>query len=389
MLPLALEAEVDFSRLRKERYEKVQAAMVTHGVDALVLTRPYNSLYATGTRHQGGMYGFGLYYPIVAVVPRGGQPWIFTTDLEGVAPEVPPNQTLGPLFGEFDSAAKYLGRWLKEILGLVARGRIGFDAWTGALHEILPKELPGAQFVNGEAVMWDAKKTKTDDEKKLLRLAEAVDEAALYAALEHLKPGVSEMELVKAFQQRVMELGHKATFIPVFTGEPRSRAEMPYRKIPLDRRISEGELLYIDCGIDVHGYSADLGRTWYCGDYTKPGPKHKDLFKVWREVVDKMLENCKPGKTAADIHRAAGDNISSYCGHSIGVGSPDGFVIGGMSISWEEEEQWVVEPGMCLLIEPIIVREGVGSYRAEEHVFITDTGYEPITTFPYGPLGEA
>lgn len=386
MIGSALEAEVDFPRLRKQRYERVQAAMGKHGVDALILTRGNNSRYATGTRHQGGM-SF-LYYPIVTVVPRGDRPWIFTTDLEGVAPEIPPDRILDPLFGEYDSSAKYFGRWLKETLGSSAKGRIGLDAWTASLREILPNELPGAQLVNGEVVMWDAKKIKTPDETQLLRLGEAVDEAALYAALEHLKPGVSEMELIKAFQQRVVELGHKTSFFPVFTGEPRSRGELPYRKMPADRQFSEGELVFIDCCLDVHGYAADLGRTWYCGTYTKPGPKHKDLFKAWRDVVDRMLENCRPGKTAADIHRACGNNISSYCGHSIGCGSPDGFVIGGSSISWEEEEKWVVEPGMHLLMEPIITREGVGSYRSEEHVLITETGYELITTFPYGSLAE-
>lgn len=394
--PMAAEGQVDFVRLRTQRYQKVQAALAKHDVDALVLTRPGNSLYATGTQQCGGIIGFGLYYPIVTVIPPEGPPWIFTTDPEGIPPEIPPDRTFGPIFGEYDSGARYLGRWLKEALGSRARGRIGVDAWTAALHDVLPAELPGARLVNGEAVLWDAKKTKTEDEKKLLRLANAVDEACLFPTLERLKPGVSEMELAIAFTQRVMELGHKTAFLPIFCGESPTRAEIPfavpgvfYRKLTRHSVLSEGELVTIDCGIEVHGYTADLGRTWYCGAYTKPGPRQKDLFKAWREIADRMLDNCKPGKTVADIHRAAADNISTYVGHSIGVGSPDGMIIGGqMSVSWEEEESWVVEPGMCLVVEPIISREGVGNYRAEEVVFITEKGHERLTSFPYGPLAE-
>lgn len=393
-LPPVLEGQIQLGRLRRQRYEKVQAALREHDLDALILTRHSNCLYATGTRHMGGLAGIGLYFPIITVVPPEGPPWVFTTDPDGVAPEVPPDHTFGPLFGEFNSAASYLCRWLREVLGRATRGRIGLDAWTGAFHEVLPVELPDAHLENGEVVMWDARKIKTEDEKALLRLAEVATEAALFETLEHLRPGVRETELAAVFTRRVQELGFRLGFNPWFCAEPRSRAELPHaievlpvRKQMQDRVLGEGELVGIDCSVEIQGYTSDLGRTWYCGRYSQPGPQHKDLFKTWTEVANRMLKQCKPGRTAADLHRAAGDNITSYVGHGLGIGQ-DPPIIGGMSISWEEEEQWVLEPDMCLVIEPIIFREGVGSYRSEVVMFITEKGYEPITTFPYGPLAE-
>lgn len=390
----SLETEFDVGRLRRERYAKVQAAMRKHDVDALILSRHSNCLYATGTRHMGGLAGIGLWFPIVTVVPQQGPAWVFTTDPDGIAPEVPPDHSFGPLFGEFDSAARFLAGFLREALGPAAEGRIGLDSWTGAYHDVLPAELPKARLVNGEAVMWDARKIKTEDEKAIMRLAEKVTEAACFETLEHLRPGVTEIELAAVFTRRARELGYSEGFKPWFCAEPRSRSELPHavkvlpvRKQIRNRPLEEGDLVGIDCSVEVEGYPSDLGRTWYCGRYSKPSPQLKSLFREWEEVVEEVLENCRPGKTAADVHRAAGDNITSYVGHGLGIGQ-DPPIIGGMSISWEEEEQWVLEEGMCLVVEPIIFREGVGSYRSEVVMFLTKDGYEPITTFPYGPLAE-
>jgi Xaa-Pro aminopeptidase len=342
----------------------------------------------------GGLAGIGLYFPIVTVVPREGPAFVFTTDPDGIAPEVPPDNSFGPLFGEFDSAAGFLADWLRGAVPAAERGRIGIDSWTGAFHDILPQALPHAQFVNGESVMWDARKIKTPDEQAIMRQAEMVTEAALFDTLDYLRPGVTETELAAAFTRRVHELGYAEGFNSWFCAEPVSRAELPYavkvlpvRKQIKARPLSDGELVGIDCSIEIEGYPSDLGRTWFCGRYAKLGPEHKDLFAAWQEVMDRVLENCRPGKTAADIHRAAGEHITSYVGHGLGIGQ-DPPIIGGMSISVEEEEKWVLEPGMSLVVEPIVFREGIGSYRSEIVMFITEQGYEPITAFPYGPFAD-
>ena len=46
------------------------------------------------------------------------------------------------------------------------------------------------------------------------------------------------------------------------------------------------------------------------------------------------------------------------------------------------DEQFVLEAGMVLVLEPVAWEDGVGGYRAEEIVAITDTGWRPLGGWP-------
>ncbi|HEX4864092.1 MAG TPA: M24 family metallopeptidase, partial [Acidimicrobiales bacterium] len=53
------------------------------------------------------------------------------------------------------------------------------------------------------------------------------------------------------------------------------------------------------------------------------------------------------------------------------------------------DESLVLQPGMVLVLEPVIWEDGIGGYRSEDIVAITDDGWEPLSSFPYDPFGGA
>ena len=52
------------------------------------------------------------------------------------------------------------------------------------------------------------------------------------------------------------------------------------------------------------------------------------------------------------------------------------------------DDKFVFPPGMVLVLEPVVWKDGTGGYRSEEIVVITEDGYLPITDYPYSPYGD-
>ncbi len=50
------------------------------------------------------------------------------------------------------------------------------------------------------------------------------------------------------------------------------------------------------------------------------------------------------------------------------------------------EADIILEPGVVMVLEPVIWDDGYGGYRAEEVVVVTDSGYEMLGSFPYSPF---
>ena len=52
----------------------------------------------------------------------------------------------------------------------------------------------------------------------------------------------------------------------------------------------------------------------------------------------------------------------------------------------EYDEQFVLEPGMTIVLEPVTWRDGHAGYRCEELVFVTDDGHEQVSAYPNEPF---
>jgi Xaa-Pro aminopeptidase len=106
-------------------------------------------------------------------------------------------------------------------------------------------------------------------------------------------------------------------------------------------------------------------------------------------VCDRVLAVVKPGATGADLTAAArqGEERTPwlphlYLSHGIGVDLAEAPLIG-TDLGPEFDEATVLEPGMVLVLEPVIWEDGEGGWRGEEIVAVTDTGWEPLSSFTY------
>lgn len=392
----------DLGRMRRETGTRLRSAMADRGVDAMVLLGNSAVVYATGTSWPLGDAGLSYVERPVAVV-LGGDDWphLFLPFREGAAQEsgLPADHVHGPVYLEFDEGVDDFGRRLAELIppGAV----VAVDECTGAMSRAASSLFPGGPPVDAAAIVGAAKAVKTPDELSCMRTAIRITDEAMVEVHKRLAPGIRQVDLSASFLRRAFELGATASMLePIWQVMPPSKAEGVWTThgdlaLPLlstERELAEGDVLWTDVSITFHGYCSDFGRTWIVG--RDPSPRQQAQFDRWFEIMSAVLGVAKAGVTAADLGRAAvAANGGSkpwlphfYLGHGIGVNAAEMPVIG-TDLGQEFDEKFVLQPGMVLVLEPVVWEDGTGGYRSEEVLVITEEGWIRLTDYPYDPYG--
>jgi Xaa-Pro aminopeptidase len=369
---------LDLARLRRDRVAKLDDAMEATGVDTLVLCAQQNVSYATGTRVPAADHVRASWWRAVAVLELGA-PWphLYTDFPEG-APDDLPDEYLHRAI-EVETAAG-----ARELTDKIGGGRLAIDDAPFPLWDALrPREV-----VDASAVLAPAKLTKTPDELECIRQAQAVNEQAMRAVRPLAVPGARATDLSGAFLQAIAELGATANTVdPVFQVMPRSVADGPYSVtgepvFPIPTRASElgaGDVMWIDSGINLHGYASDFGATWIVG--REVDDVERDQFARWRAIVDRALHRVMPDATAADLVEAAGLDHGRrpwlsyfYLAHGIGTDSAEMPFVG-TDLGDAFDAALTLQPGMVLVFEPVVWDDGRAGHRSEEIVAVSADGY--------------
>ena len=390
-------AEADRVRMRAERHAKLQRQLAAQGLDGLLLLGTSAVAYATGADTPGCDSGRAALLRTVAAVVAGTEhPHLFTPYPEGAPAELPPDHLHPAVVPDLDDGAAALAG---EVRALFAGGaKLGCDEAPHALA----RALGGVRLLPASAVLGPAKLCKTVDELACIRRAQRVNEQAMLDVRPLLRPGVTQTDLSARFLRRVVELGAEQIGIdPIWQPMPPSRADGPWTvhgdlAFPLPsapHELAEGDVIWVDTGVHVGGYSSDFGRTWIVGDDPTPTPRQQAQFERWRNVVDAVLALCKPGVSALDLGRAARAAEGGgrpwiehfYLAHGVGTDSAEMPMIG-TDLGDAFDETQVMAPGMVLVFEPVIWDDGAAGYRAEDIVAITDDGWMPLSDHPYDPF---
>jgi Xaa-Pro dipeptidase len=392
----------NLARMRRETGTRLRSAMAERGVDAMVLLGNNAVVYATGTSWPLGDAGLSYVERPVAVVVAGDEwPYLFLPFREGAAleSELPADHLHGPVYLEFDEGVDNFARLLADLIP--AGAVIAVDECTGAMSRAQKLLFPNGAPADASAVVSAAKAIKTRDELACLRAAIRITDEAMVEVHKRLAPGIRQIDLSASFLRRAFELGAQASMLePIWQVMPPTKAEGVWTThgdlaLPLlttERELAEGDVLWTDVSITYCGYCSDFGRTWIVG--RDPTRRQQAQFERWREIMTAVLGVARAGATAADLGRAAtAANGGSrpwlphfYLGHGIGVNAAEMPMIG-TDLGDEFDENFVLQPGMVLVLEPVVWEDGTGGYRSEEVLVITEEGWTRLTDYPYDPYG--
>jgi Xaa-Pro aminopeptidase len=258
--------------------------------------------------------------------------------------------------------------------------RLGVEAQhlTVADHAKLAAAVgDGVAVVPKEDVVEDARQVKDDDERDLLRRAQASTDAAFETVLDLFAVGISEEQIARELERLMRESGADAmAFDPIVAfGED---AAEPHHE-PGHRILEEGDVIKLDFGALVGGYHADMTRTIAFGE---PAAELKKIHDVIREAQQAGIDAVRAGAPGSEVDRAARSVV-------VDAGYGERFVHGlGHGVGLEiHEAPWLgaahdapLPAGAVVTVEPGIYVPGLGGVRIEDMVEVTDDGAIVIGT---------
>lgn len=378
MMAVDWEARFDPKRMLAERLQRAKDALEESDVDALFVFRTEDARYLTGYRHHlGPAFIMGN---AVVVLARGREPILWTMDYEHCRLRMPWLSTdqIHPRANFREKLA--MKHWAQEVEGLVgslAGKRVGVDIWDLNLEAAIRETFPTTEFTDGyQSVLMRAKEIKTKDEIACLKIANVMTEAALDRAIEHLRPGIKECEILAIAWQTMTAMGSEWTQCSnIICSGPYTA---PYRRFTSDRIIRNGDLVIMDIGAGYNGYWGDLTRTWVCGN-VKPTAEMRELHQKCYDALFNAGQRVRPGATNADVFAAADPYVLDSLGHGAGVNPWEAPYFSPAS----KDSPVTLKEGMVFNLEPYAGKPGVGGIRLENDHIVTKDGVEIYTTYPF------
>jgi Xaa-Pro aminopeptidase len=147
-----------------------------------------------------------------------------------------------------------------------------------------------------------------------------------------------------------------------------------------NQEIKDGDLVLVDAGVQVNGYSSDITTTFPANG--RFSPRQKELYSIVLEAQKRAIATMRPGSSQLDAHKAVYDTFDEHglahngygtCGHPVGLNIHDATRNGDQPL----------QPGCVLVIEPFLMLpdEGIG-IRIESGVLITEDGHELLPDAP-------
>lgn len=243
---------------------------------------------------------------------------------------------------------------------------------------------------------------KNQIELDMMRKAGRLTGETLKMIKEHIRPGISTLEIDSLCEEFITRHGAKPSFknYQGFTGSIcASVNEVVIHGIPSkDKILQEGDIISVDVGAYLNGFHGDAARTFPVGEISEEAAR---LVRVTEESFFKGIESASDGKRLGDISHAIQVHaemngfsiVRDFTGHGIGRNLHEDPQIPNYGVEGRGPK---LVKGMVLAIEPMVnagtyhvkvlgdnwttvTRDGRLAAHYENTVIITDGAPEIIT----------
>lgn len=368
------------------RLARVRAAMAERDLGALVVSDPANLFYLTGYD------AWSFYTPQCLLVPADGEPHLFARAMDAAGAAYTCNLRAEQIHGYPEELVHrpdahpydWIARSARPLVPAGADVGIEADAHYFSVRSYLAlgNGLPGHRLVDAaELVNW-VRLVKSPHELRQLRIAGSIAQQAMRIALDQLRPGRRQCDLVAEIlaAQAIGTPDHGGSYPAIVPMLPTGAAAGTPHLTWTDRPFVAGEATTIELAGVFGRYHAPLARTVMLGD---PPRRLSEAAKVVAEGMQAALSAIRPGVTGSGVHTAFNDVIAAHglvkesrIGYSIGIGYPPDW--GERTVSLRPGETTVLAEGMAFHVILGLWMHGWG-YELSEPVVVTSTGVERLT----------
>lgn len=175
-------------------------------------------------------------------------------------------------------------------------GVAGYLCTNMAMYEGLKAAYPNAEIVNADDIMTSLRSIKSPAELACLKEGLRIGEIALDAMLAAVKPGMTELELTGVAVQALYSNGAECEAHTIYSFGGKKTTNAISRAT--HRKFEKGEIIQINVGGKVDGYSPSIGRPICLG---RMSDRHKRLIEFGKEMHYKTYEWVQSGIVAKEI----------------------------------------------------------------------------------------
>ena len=176
-----------------------------------------------------------------------------------------------------------------------------------------------------------------------------------------VKPGATTMELERAAEKKMKDLGAKPAFKGYYDYPCvlcTSVNEEIVHGIPSDKRVlNKGDIVSVDCGVVLDGYYGDAAITVPVGQDIKP--ELQKLLEVTEKSLYRAIEATRIGNAVGDVGAAVQEYVEAngfsvvreFVGHGIGTRLHEEPQVPNFGVRGHGAR---LREGMVLAIEPMV-----------------------------------
>ena len=220
----------------------------------------------------------------------------------------------------------------------------------------------------------DMRWIKSPYEIELIKKSSEIGAEGVKEAIKGTRPGMYEYELEAAARYVYTKRGARGdAFRPIVASGPNT---MVLHYSANNRKMQEGEVVYMDYGADYEYYTSDITRTWpVSGRFT---PEQEKMYRCILDARDAIVAAMKPGATinglkdvAQEVYKKHGYEkeflaLGRYIGHTIGISVHD---------VDPRDPNRPLQAGVVYNVEPLLeIPEKKIHMRLEDTVLVTPTG---------------
>jgi Xaa-Pro aminopeptidase len=251
---------------------------------------------------------------------------------------------------------------------------VGSDIIPAAYTSELQRSFPTISLKYADEIVADQRKIKSETELKLLRQASRVADKGVQAAIESIKPGMTESAIGSVARKAAMDAG--ADY--VVRDRIQSGSEIGTLRWPFASRkkVRKGELVEIDFVGWVNAYAFDILRVGCVG---RPSKEQRMLIETAGEATKTMTDALTDGAqietSIAQLKTLGREGIRvEPFGHAIGLEVGENpWLLPGVT--------GTVKKNMVFCVEPEL-KSAKGWASIENEVIVTNSKPEVLTKLP-------
>ena len=345
------------------RAERLMEAKGLKADEAVIVSKPSNIFYLSGYTGEG-----------LALIMRGGAAII--TDfryVEQAGQEAPAFETLA-LEGKESHLDKAYEACRKSGVKTVWFEDDEFTVRTFRKAEGI---FSGMDLKPLKGEIETLRRIKDAEELRMIEYACAISTKAFERVLAKIKEGMTERELARTLEFEMYALGAEKMGFDVIAAAGKNGSK-PHA-VPSDYRIQKGDMITLDFGAKVQGYTADMTRTVALGE---PSAEMRRVYDVVYEAQRMAQDAVKAGAEGIKVDAVARDYIYAQgyegrfghgLGHSLGIDVHEEPRLSPLSKD-------VLEANQLVTVEPGVYLPGIGGVRIENTVVVEPEGCRSLVT---------